>query len=129
VDITPGHDWISKHIDALVKQTFQNGSVNNEHLEALFPFIEQMGSGNKTSGGRYRKEFWWEREWRHVGDLNFFSRKIIGLCPEEEIPEFQKFVEENEICDGRTRFIDPRWGLEQIIARLAGFKAENVDTL
>lgn len=129
VDITPGHDWISNHINALVEQAFQNGSGDNEDLEAIFPFIEQMGSGNKTGGGGYRKEFWWEREWRHVGDLNFFSRKTIGLCPEDEIPELQKFVKENEICDHRTKFIDPRWGLEEIIARLAGFQAENVDIL
>jgi hypothetical protein len=45
----------------------------------LTPFIEQMGN---PSG---RKEFWWEREWRHVGDLSFGTDDIVVVfAPEDE---------------------------------------------
>ena len=38
----------------------------------LTPFVEQMGM---PAG--IRKEFWWEREWRHPGDLRFAPADIV----------------------------------------------------
>lgn len=67
-----------------------------------------------------------EREWRHVGDLSL-PQHFIGLCPENEIDLFR------DHCAGglyeAVPFIDPRWGLEQIIARLAGFPAADINVL
>ena len=39
----------------------------------LTPFIETMG---RPKGGT-RKEFWWERAWRKVGDLGFSPSKAV----------------------------------------------------
>lgn len=50
------------------------------------PFIEQMGP--TTAGGR--KEFWWEREWRHVTSAtcsfpsqmwSLYSRQAVNMTP------------------------------------------------
>ena len=74
-DITPGHDWLSNPINALVDEAVQYRSFEGSHLARLTPFIEPMGRG-KGPKGPYRKEFWWEREshsnrfhethWNHV---------------------------------------------------------------
>jgi hypothetical protein len=68
-----------------------------------------------------QKEFWWEREWRHVGDLDLPNeyRGVLWLCPEGE----ELVGPDGESLEPR---IDPRWGLEQIIAHLAGFAVEDV---
>ena len=67
-----------------------------------------------------RKEFWWEREWRHVGAFELPAH-IIVLCPECELAAFCEAVDQQP---GRSAaFIDARWGLEQIISRLAGYSA------
>lgn len=61
-------------------------------------------------------EWWWEREWRHVGDLVLPPHGVIWLCPEDEI----------DSLNVDQPVIDPRWGLEQIIAHLAKFPSEDV---
>ena len=83
----------------------------------LFPFIEQMG----TWPNRTPKEFWWEREWRHAGNLTLPATGVIWLCPEDEIDAIDQRV-------GRSLapWIDPRWGLEEIVAHLAGFPLRDV---
>ncbi len=87
-------------------------------------FCEPMATWSETS----RREFWWEREWRHIGNLAFTLRQpALWLCPEDEIEEFEFLIEERWHMDGGqgtlgARCIDPRWGLEQIIAHLAGKK-------
>jgi hypothetical protein len=85
------------------------------------PFIEQMG----TFPGGSRKEFWWEREWRRVGHYALPDR-VIGLCPESEIDDFRRSTA-NRVTE--YAFIDPRWGLERIIAHLAGFDEADVEIL
>jgi hypothetical protein len=49
------------------------------------------------------------------------AQGIIWLCPEDEV---------EQLVDAQgarlTPVIDPRWGLEQIIARLAGFSLDDV---
>lgn len=127
LDITPGHDWLAVNFSNIVERSLDltNGRFTDRDVERLAPFIEQMGSGRRADGYGYRKEFWWEREWRHQGHLRL-PRQVIGLCPEDEIDDFEEMTEE---AFTRFTFIDPRWGLEQIIARLAGFRAEEVDIL
>lgn len=75
-----------------------------------------MGSGPRSAGGTYRKEFWWEREWRKKGDFLLPDTYII-IAPETRHGEFDVY---------NQAVIDPNWGLEAIIARLAGFAAADV---
>ena len=91
-------------------------------LTRIFPFIEQMGTGERTKGGKYRKEFWWEREWRYIGDYPL-PETIICLCPEEHIGHFGELMNELKIGG---RCVDPRWSLEKIVAHLAGFAKDDI---
>ena len=121
VDITPGHRWLSNSINDMVDEAIRSGNFVGSHLARLTPFIEQMGAG-KGPAGPYRKEFWWEREWRYVGIMPL-PQRIIVLCPEAEHDELKEVIDDES--DLRARLIDPRWSLEQIIARLAGFSRED----
>jgi hypothetical protein len=121
--MTPGFDWTLAHAldacrDAVLEAMRNNGtSFADYSLARLFPFFEGMGS---WPGGT-RKEFWWEREWRHVGDFSLPASGVIWLCPEDEIDAVRT-------ASGRplTPWIDPRWGLETIIAHLAGFEPADI---
>lgn len=129
LDITPGHHWITNSIDGLISQAIKTGDFDSQYISKIAPFIEQMGSGQSQFTGNYRKEFWWEREWRHVGDL-CLPRKIIILCPEDSMLEMQNFASGcTDIFDDpyyNASFVDPRWSLEQIIGHLAGFNSEDL---
>lgn len=126
LDITPGHDWLTKPIDSLINSAVDNGTIEESDILKITPFIEQMGVGNKRFGSSYKKEFWWEREWRHVGDFLLPNNKII-ICPEEEFEEFRSFIKEKIDWYQTYSLIDPSWGLEEIIARLAGFGKKDVE--
>jgi hypothetical protein len=74
-----------------------------------------------TSSGT-RKEFWWEREWRHVGDLAVRWPNIVAvLAPEDDHDDLD---DELVAMQGRRRrrppIIDPSWGIERMIGALAG---------
>ncbi|GAA4934668.1 hypothetical protein GCM10023224_14080 [Streptomonospora halophila] len=93
-----------------------------------------------NNGGR--KEFWWEREWRHVGDFRFEEpRDIVVAFPQGDHNAFRDdltsvlqqrqegsdpFVPAGDLppveVDGykSLRLVDPNWGLERMIAALAG---------
>ena len=126
-DITPGHDWLMKEIEQLIKKAIESGYFEDSPIAKIAPFIEQMGT--KRTGDRidYRKEFWWEREWRHVGDFELPDHLII-LCPDENNNhnEFEGLAKDS---GHSAKCIDPDWGLEKIIARLAGFKNGQIDIL
>lgn len=124
VDMTPGRDWVLRNAieglrDALLAQA--RADRENFHtyaLARLFPFMEQMGTW-PTRGSR--KEFWWEREWRHAGHLDLPESGLIWLCPEDEIQAI------NERAERELKpWIDPRWGLEEIIAHLGGIPLREV---
>lgn len=121
LDITPtGRNWLTNDVDALIEEAIGTGAFCSSHIARLSPFIEQMGS----QIGSYWKEYWWEREWRHVGDYPL-SGTIIGLAPEEEHEQIL-----NEVtADLNVKFVDPMWGLESLIARLAGFNSDEVGML
>jgi len=58
-------------------------------------------------------DFHWEREWRIVGSLEFdLSDIYCGLCPQEEIPDFESKY--------GVKFIDPHWGINKILDKLVG---------
>jgi hypothetical protein len=83
----------------------------------LFPFVELMG----TAPG-YRKEFWWEREWRHAGDFCFRRRADLAIvvAPEKQHERLRaRFA-------GLRAVIDPDWSLERVIASLVGLDPATV---
>jgi hypothetical protein len=114
VDITPGHDWLMNPINRLIETTIERRKrFRTSQLARITPFIEQMGKGPS-----YRKEFWWEREWRHQGDFKFsMSEVIFGFAPEERVEEFEELTRR---LGHKVRFVDPNWNLERIIAHLCG---------
>jgi hypothetical protein len=125
VDMTPGHDWLTSNLDRLAERFLKNPKENTD-LEKLFPFVEHMGSGQLAGGqGGFRKEFWWEREWRHVGNFQL-PGTIICLCPEGERAEFYDAMEKSKL---KGECIDPKWSLEKIIARLVGFEQDDIDVI
>jgi hypothetical protein len=101
---------------------FQVVPLHETPISKIAPFIEQMGP---MSGGG-RKEFWWEREWRKVGNLVFTWRSVVcAFAPETEhndIANQLRSISEHEdlVPQEPPRLLDPRWGLERMIARLAG---------
>lgn len=123
VDMTPsGHEWLANPIKALKDEAVVSGDFHTKPIARLLPFFDWMGGPfprNPVS-----KEFWWEREWRHQGDLSLasFWKKIIWLCPQAEHDAFAELVAA-ATPEGETAsrvFIDPFWGLEEIVAHLAG---------
>jgi hypothetical protein len=128
VDMTTrgGRDWEeARAIDAIRDAAVAARGFHDSPEAKLFPFFEHMGTWPDN-----RKEFWWEREWRHRGDIDLADRwgSIIWLCPEEEHPRFRRCIEE-AAPPGHSAppvVLDPSWGLEQIIGHLCGLPAEDV---
>ena len=110
-------------------QTFMSqiiSSFDSEDPNGFFnltPYIESIGQTetNKTI------EFWWEREWRKVGDFSLPYRYIV-ICPEEDMETFWKLTTTKDTNSGLP-CIDPAWGLEQIIASLAGYSKSDIEIL
>jgi len=124
VDITPGHEWLMNPINDLIDNP--NGTFDESPISKITPFIEQMGSGpNRETSQSYRKEFWWEREWRHQGDFSL-PNHVLLICPEEDFHEFEALAKGK---GHSVKCIDPKWGLEQIIAHLAGFDVGDIESL
>lgn len=121
VDITSGHDWLTEPINQLIDDVKNETDLEKCPILKIAPFIETMGTDKN-----YRKEFWWEREWRHVGNFRLPRTKII-LCPENEFNEFNEFIDTDTTYSQKYKLVDPNWGLEEIIARLAGFSKDEIN--
>ncbi len=120
VDMTPGRDWTIYHaLSALAERAIGSGAFHTDPAARVFPFAEKMGRWDRN--GRIR-EFSWEREWRHVGSLALPQSGVIWLCPEADIAQLRAQVGEQAAYP----WIDPSWGLERIIAHLAGFQHADV---
>lgn len=137
IDITPtGRDWLTNPINALIdtaesgQQVVRQGdrwivpALEHSPILMLLPFFEQMGKPKDT-----RKEFWWEREWRKVGDLSFtWSDLVAVFVPDSDHAAFRSALAHRMASQDpppppgweQLSIIDPRWGLERIIASLAG---------
>lgn len=116
VDMSPsGHDWIMNHIWKLVDRALEENeeAFHLNPIAHVAPFMEGMGTW--PTG---RKEFWWEREWRHLSHLQFRRSDLaVILCPEEDMDDFKPLLKSKR----RTvPMVDPIWGLERMIAHLAG---------
>jgi hypothetical protein len=120
VDMTPGRDWtLYVALNDLIAQALASGEFHGHATSRLFPFIEKMGRWDVN--GRIR-EFSWEREWRHVGNLQLPASGVIWLCPESDVAQLRAMVGEQAAYP----WIDASWGLERIIAHLAGFQEDDV---
>jgi hypothetical protein len=124
VDMTPsGHDWLSNYVNRLVKRALDEAtherSFADDPMAKIAPFVDWMGTWPKTGK---KKEFWWEREWRHLGDLKFDLDDVaVVLCPASDKEGLATVTESQG--GRRVPVIDPVWGLERIIAELAGVSA------
>jgi Putative abortive phage resistance protein AbiGi, antitoxin len=135
LDMTPsGHDWLTEPVRGLVEQAVADaarqatGGPDPEELAAapilrLTPFVEQMGTP-----GVVRKEFWWEREWRHVGDLQFAPADIVvAFAPQAEHDWLrERLAQSPHYPDGALPLVDASWGLERMIGALAGVAGDNL---
>jgi hypothetical protein len=128
LDITPGHRWLTNPIERLVGEAVKAATptdATDPHPAALemapilelTPFIDQMGNPSGT-----RKEFWWEREWRHVGHLQFtVTDLVVVFAPEHEHALLRDALTGHPgYAATMPRFADAQWGLERMIATLAG---------
>ncbi|MCW2902088.1 MAG: hypothetical protein JWO67_4353 [Streptosporangiaceae bacterium] len=128
LDITPGHDWLTGPINRMVEEAERSAQgwgadsdpagLATSDILRLTPFIEQMGP--LTGGGR--KEFWWEREWRHVGDMQFAATDVVVVfAPEASHETLRTWLRGNPRYQVRVpAFVDADWGLERMIGTLAG---------
>ena len=141
LDITRGHDWLTTPVNTLVTEAV-DGRAGRWDPDAgawvpyalvehpvlrLAPFFEQMGSPAER-----RKEFWWEREWRHVGDLTFNRPDVVALfVPFADHEAFHRdwseiFGNLGYATDWPFALLDPTWGLERMIASLARVQPADV---
>lgn len=133
LDITRGNNWLTTPVKGLIAKAEAasgdgDGQLKDDLLAAedifrLTPFIEQMGN---PSG--IRKEFWWEREWRHVGNFAFRPRQVVAvLAPEREHDALAEQIVEFDPDWRRRRvpLLDPSWGLERMISALAGIDPDD----
>lgn len=116
VDMTPGQtrQWeLAKALDELRAEAVKaSGGFATHYGSKILPFVEQMGSWSVLS----KKEFSWEREWRHLGDFTLdWHDTALVLCPEAEIDECEDL--------GYFTAVDPSWSLERMIATIVDKRA------
>jgi len=124
VDQSPGHVWaVPRALDALRDDAVQRPTApHSADVAKVLPFLDVMGTWSESS----RKEFWWEREWRHVGDFDFNLAEVaLWFCPESEFDFFEGTLGDR-LGSGAPRCVDPSWSLERIVARLRGLRPEDV---
>jgi hypothetical protein len=113
-------DWPMKEaLNQLVLDA--NGDFAGHPISKLAPFIEGMGSFPDGNGGVRLREFAWEREWRHLGDLDIspWWSRALWLCPESELEVFEAQI-------GEGHCIDPAWSLERIVGHLLGMRTDEM---
>jgi len=141
LDITPGHDFLTRPINDLIEiaglgearafvadgrsgKLLARVSAARSQVARLAPFIEMMGTYNGESP--YRKEFWWEREWRKVGRLQFaWSNVVAVFAPESDHRSFVSDLTRLAHIDSPEHppLLDPSWGIERMIASLRGLSS------
>jgi hypothetical protein len=125
-----GRDWLTQPVNALIGDAVRailagSMDVHDAEILKLTPFIEQMGPTLAA-----RKEFWWEREWRKAGTLQFaFDQVVVVFAPEAAHDRVSGQVLSQRARNGMTArpmrpILDPTWGLERMLTRLAGIADE-----
>jgi hypothetical protein len=129
-----GRSWPATWVNQLVTDAEQRcrrsdstidlDALQSEPIFQLTPFFEQMGP--MRNGGR--KEFWWEREWRHVDNyrINFPSRIVTLFAPTNDHDRLREDLEQRNVQWSRRSILDPTWGLERMIAELSGVTSEEI---
>jgi len=119
VDETPGRPWVIAEALNQLRDSVKGQGIpgfESSPTARIFPFCEAMGTwpSNDT-----QKEFWWEREWRHVGDFQFAMTDVaLIIAPEGEHEELRREL--------GHRCVDAIWSLERMIAALVGLSAADV---
>lgn len=126
VNCTPGYTWPMHAINAAIRDE-QRPYDDQESILRVAPYIEQMGDWS-TGAYTNRKEFWWEREWRHVGHFYFQPRHTVALlAPASHHPELRGVLAESTQWSTRkVPILDPNWGLERMIASMSGVSEEDI---
>ncbi|MEO8347815.1 MAG: hypothetical protein ABI610_02800 [Acidobacteriota bacterium] len=129
MDLTEPAPWpLRNAINSVIDRATTGGWF--AEVQHVFPFIELMYTRRDNAGAvRTQNEWWWEREWRHVGDVDLTPiwNKILWLCPASEIPAIEALV---RVRGGdpaaAVRCVDPNWGLERIVGRLMGLSDDDL---
>lgn len=126
VNCTPGYTWPMKAINAAVQAETRPFS-DEESILRVAPYIEQMGDWS-TGSYTNRKEFWWEREWRRVGDFWFQPNHTVALlAPERDHQELnQTLVDAGQWSSRDVPILDPNWGLERMMVCMSGVAREDI---
>jgi hypothetical protein len=116
VDMTPGRNWIlAQALDSLRNQAIASGNFPAHHGAKILPFAEPMGTWPPR-----QREFWWEREWRHLGDFAFDLEDVaFVICPEQEHQRFENLAKPKK-C------VDANWSLERMVAKLVGLTPSDI---
>lgn len=146
-----GRDWLNKALANIAKRTVRSGGERYEDpfnltdgaepesvglpldqspIAEVTPFIETMGPIGQTGAVR-RREFWWEREWRYRGDLTFsWSNVVAVFAPAPRHADLRTVLKEQaQSGEAPPAILDPRWGLERMIAALADVPEEHAGPL
>lgn len=115
VDMTPRRNWVvAKALDELREQAIKSGNFPAHPGSKILPFVEPMGTWRQR-----QREFWWEREWRHLGNFDFTLEEVaLVLCPESEHETFESRAP--------RKCVDPTWSLERMLAKLVGLTSSDV---
>ena len=96
----------------VVHALFQMIDNNPESAQLLLPLVSSFGKRIATQG---TVDFIWEREWRFpsaYGSLTFSADEVfIGLCPDEEIPYFERLFP-------KVSFVDPTRNMKWYATKL-----------
>lgn len=115
IDQTIGRTWLTNPLNDIVRAAIARNTPQHP-IFRMTPFVEQFGDF---------KDFHWEREWRCIGSFRL-PKQYLVIAPESDHQEFAQLIKENSREPERIRIIDAHWGLENSIARLAGFRSEDL---
>ena len=82
-----------------------------QNIEKIFPYFNIYGPAGGYAD-RMTRDYYWEREWRVPGDLNFKHEDVFcGLCEDEVVEDFS-------IDYPKIPFICPEWNNDKILKAL-----------
>lgn len=86
------------------------------HLRTAAEIVLSSSSRMERAGAP--NEWWWEREWRRIGDFNFETQHVaFGLCPRERVTDMEEWSVQQ--LGDELRWISPSWTVEETVSHLA----------